>query len=82
MKEFIADTIGQGRRSLWEDKFAERFHERVCDSASICGIATYNDNRYFPTVYEPTVFENYVHGKLPPNLIRIPNHFSSSPELR
>ncbi len=19
-------------------------------------------NRYFPTVYEPTVFENYVHG--------------------
>jgi hypothetical protein len=27
--------------------------------------ATDGRPRYFPTVYEPTVFENYVHGKMP-----------------
>lgn len=66
---------------MWEDEFAERFHERVSDSISICGIATDESNRYFPTVYEPTVFENYVHGEPPPQLISIPNHSSARPRL-
>lgn len=37
---------------------------------SIEGDAADVVNRYFPTVYEPTVFENYVHGK--PHLHHFP----------
>jgi hypothetical protein len=50
-----------------ENKFVECLYKRVCSFPGwIFSKALYLINgacRYFPTVYEPTVFENYVHGK-------------------
>lgn len=52
---------------MWKDKSVERFYQRVCFAASTQGNrkAVLSSSRYFPTVYEPTVFENYVHGNDP-----------------
>jgi hypothetical protein len=47
-----------------QDLVAERLHTRVSfvswhiSRSRSCS----KPHRYFPTVYEPTVFENYVHG--------------------
>lgn len=74
-------SYNQGRRCLWQDFFAECLYERVsfymtarrgwtlnCAREEGCERTQANItlHSYFPTVYEPTVFENYVHGTFGP----------------
>jgi hypothetical protein len=61
----------QRRRCLRQDVIAKCFYPWVSsilrhDATSIVFCST--RHRYFPTVYEPTVFENYVHGTTFPRI--------------
>jgi hypothetical protein len=57
-------TLGQRRWCMRENEFTERLHKRVSRlKLRLFGATQLTSHRYFPTVYEPTVFENYVHGK-------------------
>lgn len=51
----------------------------ACGKTSLLNVFT---RGYFPTVYEPTVFENYVHGKPPMLCAHIPSHYSLQPHIR
>ena len=50
-----------------KDFAAERVHERVSGPHAALSpghaLNKMSIHSYFPTVYEPTVFENYVHGE-------------------